>query len=135
MDHSGSTTIEMVTWLPILLLIIAAVVQFGLYFNARNAVQAAAFEAARQASLSEDPEMTAKDVVANYADGVLPGWHEGDRLHVDASMRGTGRPNQAISILVTYSPFIFMPRIIRQDGQILHLTATGKAEFEMEESP
>lgn len=55
MRESGSATVENIVWLPVSLLVIGAIVQFGLYFNARTAVQAAAYEAARQAAVDENP--------------------------------------------------------------------------------
>lgn len=135
MNDTGSTTIEMIAWLPILLLVIAGIFQFGLYFNARNAVQAAAFEAARQAAVSRTPELTAKQVTTAYAGGTLPGWVEGQRLRTSISIVERGRPNESIEVLVTYDTPIYMAGILGIGGEAENLKVKGTSHMQLEELP
>ena len=135
MNEAGSTTIEMISWLPLLLIIMAAIIQFGLYYNARNAVQAAAFEAARQATVSINPEQTAKNVASAYAGGTLPGWKEGSRLETRININGRGLPNEAIVVYVSYKTPLFMPGVLKigKDGGLFKVS--GTAEMQLEERP
>jgi Flp pilus assembly protein TadG len=135
MREAGSTTIEMIAWLPILLLSVAAIVHFGLYFNAKNAVQAAAFEAARQASVSAEPVQTANQVVENFADSILPGWQVGKRLRIQTVAGDDGSPNAKIRVSVTYDVPLFMTGIFRSAESSGSLIASGEAEMKIEEKP
>lgn len=135
MTETGSTTIEMIAWLPVLLIILAAIVQFGLYFNARNAVQAAAFEASRQAVVSNNPEATGKAVSGSYARGTLPGWSEGERLATRISISGRGGQRGTVTVSVNYDTPEFLPGITKDSNGRGWLNVSGESEMEIEERP
>jgi hypothetical protein len=132
--ETGSATIEMIAWLPILLCVLAAIVQFGLYFNARNAVQAASFEAARQAALAEDPN-AAMRVVYEYANGVLPGWTEGGRVSATVAAPRPSLPGDAVEVRVSYDVPILLGGIMDKAGEASFLTVRGSSTMTVEERP
>jgi hypothetical protein len=135
-QQDGSATIETIIWMPILLLILASVVDLGLYFNARTAVQAAAFEATRQASVADDPASTASKVVFDYAAGALPGWHEDGR--VDMTFNGSSllAPGEQIGVNVTYKvPGIFSGLVPFMFKGSKEIEATGSSQMTVEERP
>lgn len=121
-DESGSTTVENIVWLPVLLMILGAIVQFGLYFNAKIAVQAAAYEAARQAAVSDYPVDTAKQVASDFAKGTLPGWSSADRLVVNVDAPVSPKPGDKIDVAITYRVSTFLtgllPGLTSADGLI-----------------
>lgn len=135
-DKRGSTTIENIIWLPILILVLAGIAQFGLIVNARNAVQAAAFEGARQASTSATPEETAADVVYDFAGGVLPGWRRDGLVRADVSMPEGQEPGAPVRVDVSYDvPVVFGGVIpgLGPDSDVRHVK--GSAELAIEEKP
>jgi Flp pilus assembly protein TadG len=135
-QQDGSATIETIIWIPILLLIIASVVDLGMYFNARTAVQAAAFEATRQASVADDPASTARKGVFDYAAGALPGWQENGR--VDMTFNGSKHlaPGAQIGVNVTYRvPGIFSGLVPFMFKGSRDMEAAGSSQMTVEERP
>jgi len=111
----GSMMLELALVLPLLLLLIAGIVQFGFILNAKIAVNSASYEGARAATLSEDPQAAAIDAVESYAGSSLPGWRMGDRLKIkiDAADNLPGTP---VSVEVSYSVPVFFKNIISFSG-------------------
>lgn len=136
MSEIGSTTVENIAWLPILLMVLGSIVQFGLYFNARVAVQAAAFEAARQAAVSDDPEYTAKEIAYGFADGTLPGWSPENQLSVAVDTAGESEPGSPIRVDVVYKvPLFFSGLLPLQKSFGGFLSAKGSSSTTIEERP
>jgi Flp pilus assembly protein TadG len=102
MKESGSTTVENVIWLPFLLLVLGSIIQFGLYFNARTAVQEAAYEAARQAAVDEKPVERAETVAYGFAGNVLPGWQKKERVSVTVEAPSRPKPGDEVRVNVNY---------------------------------
>ena len=135
-DEKGSATVENIVWFPLLLLIFAAIIQFGLIFNARNAVQAASFEAARQAVISEEPTSQAESAVYNFARGILPGWKQGARVKAQVLTPEGGSPGASITVNVSYDVPVFfaglLPKLETSPGIF---TVKGGSTMTMEEKP
>ena len=70
-DQRGDATIEAVLAVPVLLLLITLVIQFGLYYHAAHTAEAAAQEGARAArvegAVAADGQQRAEDFMADAA--------------------------------------------------------------------
>ena len=110
--QTGSATVENIIWLPVLLMMIGAIVQFGLYFNARTTVQAAAYEAARQAATAPEPRIIAEETALEFAEGVVPGWTKGQRVEVTVETPIEPHPGESISVEVGYRVPVFFTHIL-----------------------
>lgn len=135
-SERGSTTVENMFWLPVLFLVLAGIVQFGLIFNARNAVQAASFEGARIASVAQDPVSVAREAVYNFAQGVLPGWRQGQRVRAEVSMPAGSAPGSLVVVKVEYDVPVFfagfLPGLETARGI---KTVKGSSRMTIEEKP
>ncbi len=89
-DESGASSIELVLYMPLLLLIMFIAVQFGLVWFGNQAASAAAREAARSARVYGDQaaaEAAGRAYAAQIGKGVLEGYEVhveivGDRVRV-----------------------------------------------------
>lgn len=135
-SEQGSTTVENIIWFPLLLLIFAAIIQFGLIFNARNAVEAASFEATRQAAVSESPISQAESAVYEFAQGVLPGWNRGGRVKTQVVTPEGIHPGAVVTVNVLYDVPVFfaalMPNLETSPGVV---TVKGSSSMTVEEKP
>ena len=113
--QNGNVLLELALILPLLLLFISGIVQFGFILNAKIAANSAAYEAARTATVSEDPYSSAAAAVENYANGSLPGWKFGERLKASINIPDTD-PGTLITVEVIYSVPVFFSEIIRFPG-------------------
>ena len=102
--------LELALTLPLLLLLLAGIVQFGFILNAKIAVNSASYEGARAATLSEDPEAAAINAVKSYAGSSLPGWSLEDRLKVVVNIPDNV-PGTPVSVEVFYSVPLFFKNI------------------------
>ncbi len=136
MNEFGSTTVENIIWLPIILLALGGIIQFGLYFNARTAVQAASYEAARQAAVDENPVERARQVAYDFAGGVLPGWHKDDRVSVVVETDDHLDPGDEVKVSVVYEvPAFFSGLSSMMDTKSGWLRVTGSSITTIEERP
>lgn len=110
-SEKGNVFIELALVMPVLLLLIAGIVQFGFILNARVVVNSASYEAARAATLAEDPVGEALNAIQNYASSTLPGWDFDERLRAKINISGTD-PGDVVSIEVTYLIPVFFPKIL-----------------------
>jgi TadE-like protein. len=110
--QNGNVLLELALILPVLLLFISGIVQFGFILNAKIASNSAAYEAARTATISEDPYSSAAAAVENYANGSLPGWKFGERLKASINIPNTD-PGTLITVEVIYSVPVFFSGVIR----------------------
>jgi len=132
-NERGSATIENVVWLPIILMIMAAIVQFGLYFNARNAVQTASYEATRRAIVADDPSSAASSAVYGFAKGAIPGWQQGGRVSYTLSAPGGYTPGQEITVTVRYEVPMFMAGLIPNSSALA--AVSGRSTMRIDERP
>ena len=111
----GAVFIELALVMPILLLLVAGIVQFGFILNAKVAVNSASYEAARAATLAEDPVEEALSSVQNYASSTLPGWDFSERLKANVDISGT-EPGDIVKVEVIYSIPVFFSKILPLPG-------------------
>ena len=114
-NQNGNVLLELALILPVLLLFISGIVQFGFMLNAKVAANSAAYEAARTATLSEEPDSSAAAAIENYANGSLPGWKFGERLKAVINIPDTN-PGTIVTVEVIYSVPVFFSEIIRFPG-------------------
>lgn len=107
----GSSLIEFAVIAPILLLLIAGIVQFGFILNAKITVNAASFEGARAATLSENPEEDAIRAVYYYANSSLPGWSFDERLKAEIDIDGHN-PGDNVLVKVNYDVPVFFQNLL-----------------------
>jgi TadE-like protein len=81
-DESGTSTLEVAGLAPLVLMITLALLYAGFALYGITATQTAARQAARAASLGDDP--------VTAADAALPGWLEPDVSTYPAGGSGTG---------------------------------------------
>jgi hypothetical protein len=111
-NQSGNVLLELALILPMLMLFISGIVQFGFILNAKIAANSAAYEAARTATLSEEPYSSATAAIEGYANGSLPGWKFGERLKAVINIPDTN-PGTLITIEVIYSIPVFFSGVLR----------------------
>lgn len=109
--RDGAVFIELALVMPILLLMLAGIIQFGFILNAKVAVNSASYEAARAATLAEDPVGEALKSVQSYASSTLPGWDFSERLKADVYISGSS-PGDTVKVKVIYSIPVFFSKIL-----------------------
>lgn len=109
-SQPGNVLLELAIIFPVLILLISGIIQFGFILNAKIAVNSAAYEAARIATVSANPAEAAVAAAKNYAGGNLPGWDLSGRLKVNVSAAGTD-PGSPVKVEVIYSVPVFFPKI------------------------
>lgn len=135
----GAVAIEFALVLPILVVLVFGIVQFGLFFNRQQGVHAAAREGARIAALSS----TTSDDIVTRVDSALSGISLPDGRTITISSTGysystTGsagdatRPCQdnfgaSVTVTVTASMDFEIPPIMTRD-----VTVTGTGDFRCE---
>jgi len=114
-SEEGNVLVEFALIMPVLLLILAGIIQFGFLLNAKIAVNAASYEAARSATLSDDPEADAIKAAETYASASLPGWSFGDRLNMEFISTGY-LPGDKIQINLFYKVPLFFQGLLAIPG-------------------
>ncbi|MEQ8718727.1 MAG: TadE/TadG family type IV pilus assembly protein [Acidimicrobiales bacterium] len=138
----GAVAIEFALVLPILVVLVFGIIQFGLFFNRQQGVHAAAREGARIAALSST---TSDDVVSRVDDALsgisLPDGRTitisapapyGTRVFEQGASADTARPCQenlglSVTVTVTASMDFELPPIMTRD-----VTVTGTGDFRCE---
>lgn len=106
----GNVMLEFALIMPLFLLLLSGIVQFGFILNAKIAVNSASYEASRVATLADDPEEAAIQSIEGYAKSTLPGWNFNDRLNAKINISGT-YPGDIVSIQVIYKIPVFFAKI------------------------
>ncbi|ADV78704.1 hypothetical protein Thebr_2261 [Thermoanaerobacter brockii subsp. finnii Ako-1] len=99
-NRGASQLISTAALLPILLFIMASIVNISVVSNMQTLVNEAAFEGARIGIKSDTPEQTAQMAVLNFGDGIT-GWKMGDRLAVSTSLK-----NDMLTVEVRYTFYL-----------------------------
>ena len=107
----GNVLVEFALIMPVLLLILSGIIQFGFILNAKIAVNSASYEAARAATLSDNPEADAIKAAQSYASASLPGWDLGDRLCMEVITTGS-QPGDIVQINIFYNVPLFFSKIL-----------------------
>ena len=71
-DQRGAAAVELAIVLPILILLVFGIIQWSIYFNRLQGLQAAAREGARVAALPQSSQSDVTDKVTSALAGVLP---------------------------------------------------------------
>ncbi|WP_432203881.1 TadE/TadG family type IV pilus assembly protein [Thermoanaerobacter uzonensis] len=98
--RAASQLISSAALIPILLLILASIVNISVVSNMQTMVNEAAFEGARIGIKSDTPEQTAQMAVLNFGEGIT-GWKIGDRLSVITSLK-----NDMLTVEVRYTFYL-----------------------------
>ena len=114
-SEKGNVLVEFALIMPVLLLILAGIVQFGFLLNAKIAVNSASYEAARSATLSDNPEADAVRAAESYASASLPGWSFEDRLNMEFISSGY-LPGDRIQINLFYDVPLFFSGLLTIPG-------------------
>ncbi len=109
-NTKGNIMLELALVLPVFLLLIAGIIQFGFMLNAKIAVNSAAYEAARVATVSEDPYNAAIAAALDYAGSNLPGWNYSQRLKTNVDIPGT-TPGTPLTVTVIYQVPVFFSNL------------------------
>ena len=120
----GAGLAEFALVLPILIVVIFGVFEFGIAFNRAQAVEAAAREGARLASLSST---TPGDITTRVND-TLVGIPLDNPANVTVTPGGcAGREGEAVTVRVTALHNVSIPLVLDED-----VTLTGEAVFRCE---
>jgi Flp pilus assembly protein TadG len=71
-DERGAVAVEFAIVLPVLIMLVFGIIQYSIYFNRLQGLQAAAREGARVAALPQSKQSDIKAKVNSALDGVLP---------------------------------------------------------------
>lgn len=134
LNSRGSVLLELALIMPILILTIAGIVQFGFILNAKIAVNAAAYEAARAATISDNPHNAALNTIENYAGSNISGWSFNERLKADINISGTD-PGSEVAVEVIYGVPVFFSKVAPFDSFFPDKVAEirGRAVMRVEE--
>jgi len=127
----GSALIEFALISPLLLLLIAAIIQFGFILNGKISVNSASYEGAKAGTLSETPEDTAISSVKAFSNSTLPGWDYSERLKTEIVISGHD-PGDIITVKVSYDVFNFFTKILPAAGNGI-FTVKGESTMQLEE--
>lgn len=123
-SEAGSGMAEFALVLPVLLFILFGIVEFGIAFNRAQAVEAAAREGARLASISST---TVGDVTTRVNEALV-GIPLDNPASVAVAPGGcAGREGEAVTVTVTYVHDVTIPLLFSRD-----VTLTGQAVFRCE---
>jgi len=132
-SERGNVLIEFALILPVLILIIAGIIQFGFLLNAKIAVNTASYEAVRAATLSDDPEAGAIEAAISYASASLPGWKIGERLSVEV-IRSGNLPGDMVQVNILYNvPLFFSEFLIITENSNDFIIVSGSSSMGIEE--
>ncbi len=122
-SENGNVLVEFALIMPVLILILAGIVQFGFLLNGKIAVNSASYEAARAATLSDNPEADAINAVSSYASASLPGWDLQEQLSIEINTTGNS-PGDSVQIKVFYEVPLFF-------SKILPISENGNSSFKV----
>src|SRR5918998_2964 len=113
-SERGQTMVEFVVVLPIMLMVLFAIIQFGLAFNDYLSLTDAVRAGARTAAVSrhaDDPEGAAKTRVFEAADDLDPG-----KLQVTVS--SSWQPGTPVDVTATYPYSINVLGVVVKNGTL-----------------
>ncbi len=124
-NESGASLAEFALILPILLIMLFGIVEFGIAFNRAQAIEAGAREGARLASL----QSTTQADINNRVNATLAGipFDSSPVIAAASPALCAGRAGEAVTVVVTADHDVNIPPIINQT-----ITLTGQAVFRCE---
>lgn len=124
-DDRGATLAEFALVLPLLVVLLFGIIQFAIAFNRAQAVEAAAREGARLASISS----TTNGDIATRVNDALAGIPLQNPVAVSVAPSGcAGREGESVTVVVTTSHVVTIPLI----GALPAVPLTGQAVFRCE---
>ncbi|MEX0992302.1 MAG: TadE/TadG family type IV pilus assembly protein [Actinomycetota bacterium] len=117
----GSSTVEFVLVLPLLLIVLLGVVQVGLVMRDQLRVSQAVRDAAREASVTLDQGAIMRAAERSGLDGA--------RLELSVAREG-GAPGDPVAVVLTYHEPVVVPLVawLFPDGFVLSATTTMRQE-------
>jgi Flp pilus assembly protein TadG len=125
-DERGASAVEFAFIVPLLILLMLGIAEFGHAFQVQGTLSAAAREGVRAMALQNNPD-AARAVVRNAADSLNPGvTNEQIKIKIEGGTAETcpttvGAGSQSVRLTITYP----MPFLTHFFGSGLTLTGTG----------
>ena len=116
----GSNAVEFGLIVPILLILVLGIVEFGHAFQVQGTLSAAAREGVRAMALQNDPAL-ARTVVKNAAGTLDPGITDAQIVITPSSCPQAGTGSNYVRVTIDYS----MPFLTDFFGASIDLTGTG----------
>jgi Flp pilus assembly protein TadG len=134
-SESGAELIELALVLPILLLLCAAIIDFGFLFRSWETAVNAAREGARVGSLPNyaDADVYARVNLYMQAAGIDPGAYVSNVQPTSLAVGPGSVQARAVSVTVTHQFIIFDPISAFFGGGIGSVDVTGVAEMRLEQ--
>ena len=130
----GASVLEFAIVLPILLVLLFGVIEFGFIFYNKAMLTNAAREGARAGILARSPRLTEdeiKEVVEHYCENKLISFDNSVDLDVDAPPPPSPVFGDDLTVNVTYPyTFLFIPSFIPLVPQPINLTARVIMKYE-----
>ena len=119
-DERGASAVEFAFIVPLLIVLVLGIAEFGHAFQVQGTLSAAAREGVRAMALRNDP-VDAKAVVRNAADSIDPAVTDAQITITPAACPTTGPTTATVRLTVTYP----MPFLTHFFGSSVTLTGTG----------
>ena len=126
--EKGGVAVEFAMLLPLLVLLVFGIIQFGVLFNNYIAITHAAREGVRWAAL-EEPESVVKDKAVEAAPSLKPAIDPAN-ITVDPSSRSIANQGEQVEVTVSYAVPIIMPFINEILGANVTLVASATQRIE-----
>jgi Flp pilus assembly protein TadG len=120
MQERGASAVEFAFIVPMLIVLVLGIAEFGHAFQVQGTLSAAAREGVRAMALQNDPAL-ARTVVKNAAGTLDPGITDAQIAITPATCPQTGTGSTYVHVTVDYS----MPFLTSFFGSGLDLTGTG----------
>ena len=119
-DERGATAVEFAFIVPLLLILVLGIVEFGHAFQVQGTLSAAAREGVRLMALQNDPA-AARAAVRNAASSLNPGITDAQIAISPASCPELNGANTSVRLTISYP----MPYLTGFFGSTVDLTGTG----------
>jgi len=119
-DERGASAVEFAFIVPLLIVLVLGIAEFGHAFQVQGTLSAAAREGVRAMALRNAPA-DARDVVQNAASSLNPGITDAQITITPASCPTTGGGDTAVRVTIDYP----MPFLTGFFGSGIDLTGTG----------
>ena len=119
-NERGATAVEFAFIVPLLILLVLGIAEFGHAFQVQGTLSAAAREGVRQMALQNDPA-AARTAVRNAASSLNPGITDAQIVITPASCPEFNGANTSVRLTISY-PMPYLPGFF---GSSLDLTGTG----------
>jgi Flp pilus assembly protein TadG len=119
-DQPGASAVEFALVVPLLILLVLGIAEFGRAFQAQSTLSAAARESVRTMALQNDPAR-ARAMARSVASSLRPSLTDGQIAISPAACPATYTPGASVRVTITYR----MPFLTGFFGAGVDLTGTG----------